>query len=106
MSQKDEHLLQFTHQDGLTFEICREIPKMLTTVAVFCDHPLFIGLPLPFGGLMHRIRSASLLKELDIHTDEKPMKYSRLHFQNPDLNCIIDSVPSRDDRPGSTANTS
>ena len=64
---------------------------MLAIVAI-CDHPLLIGLLLPFGGLMYRrIRSASLLKELDIHTDEKPMKHSRPHFQNPDLNCIIDS---------------
>ena len=67
---------------------------MLVTVDV-CDYPLFNGLPLPFDGLMYRISSASLLKELDIHTDEKLLKLSRLHFQNPDLNYTVDSPPSQ-----------
>lgn len=38
--QKDGHILRFAHQEGLIFEIYRETPKMLATMAVY-DHPVY-----------------------------------------------------------------
>lgn len=86
--------MQFAHQEGLSFKVCRETPKMLVTVDI-CDYTLFNDLSLTFDGLMYRIRNASLLKELDIYTDEKLRKLFRLHFQNPDLDYTGDSPPSK-----------
>lgn len=49
--------------------------------------------------MLGRVRNASLLKDLDIQTDVKPIEHSRFHFQNPDVSYTFDCPSSQNGCP-------